>query len=34
MFADTTSNYLLLPPYIVYKAADMYNGWTENGTKG
>lgn len=33
MFAGTASGYLL-PPYIVYKAENMYNGWTENGPKG
>jgi len=33
MFAGTASGYLL-PPYIVYKAENLYNGWTENGPKG
>lgn len=33
MFAGTASGYLL-PPYIVYKAQNKYNGWIENGPKG
>lgn len=32
-FAGTASGYIL-PPYIVYKAENMYNGWTKNGPKG
>lgn len=32
MFAGTASGNLL-PPYIVYKAKNIYNGWTENGSK-
>jgi len=33
MFAGTASGYLL-PPYVVYKAENLYDSWTEGGPKG
>jgi len=33
MFAGTASGYLL-PPYVVYKAENLYDSWTEGEPKG
>lgn len=29
-----TADGTLLPPYVVYKAQNLYNTWTENGSQG